>query len=111
MITSTYLDISSVGLPLKRYFNFSNSVYLFKIQKNDFGQFYTIEVWDSTEKNLLFSNKIVYGQPFFDSVLAPIQDKIIPLNIDKLINGQGTDLIDDETLGNQIKLYTNIEES
>jgi len=108
--TYKYLDVSAADFPVDKYYTFSNVTYLFRFKKNDNG-LYTVEIWDVKGQTFLFSNKIVYGRPICDSLLAPFQDKIIPLNIDVLNGLAGTTDINDSTLGNQIKLYTSIVES
>ena len=108
--TVTYLDVKASELPVNKYYTFSKKTYLFKFKKNDNG-IYTVEIWDNKDQNCLFTNKITYGMPIIDSLLAPFQDKIIPLNLDVLNGESGTTEINDETFGNQIKLYTGLVEN
>jgi len=108
--TLTYLNVQASDFPANKYFSISGTMYLFKFKKNDSG-IYTVEIWDQKGQNFLFSNKIIYGMPFVDSINGPFQNKIIPLNIDEL-NGESLLVdINDSTLGNQIKLYTGIIEA
>jgi len=107
--TSKYLDIKASEFPTEKYYNFSGKVYLFKFKKNAIG-FYTIEIWDAKNQNFLYSNQITYGVTICDSALAPFMDKIIPLNLAVLNGNSGTIDINDDTLGNKVKLYTDISE-
>jgi hypothetical protein len=108
MIEAEYLDIVGSEIPVRKIYSFGGESYQFFFKKNEQYDFFTIELYDATGETFLFSNKIVYGQPVIDSLLAPFQDKIIPLNLAVLQTGEGVKEITADTLGNEIKLYTNI---
>lgn len=107
MITTEFIDISGAQIPVDKFYEFGGVQYIFKFKENQAG-FFTVEVFDASGINMLYSNKIVYGQPIFDTILAPTQDKILPLNIIVLQGQSGTVEINSTTLGTEIKLFTNI---
>jgi hypothetical protein len=110
MINIEFLDITGDQTPIDKFYEFNGIVYTFRLKYNDVGKFFTIEIFDSLNTTLLFSNKVNYGSNLVDSILGPFDNKIIPLNINILSGETGTEEITEETLGNDIKLYTNIEE-
>ncbi len=111
MVQTEFLDITGVEIPVKKTYEFGGKLFIFHFKENTKFGFFTVEISDATEENFLYSNKLVYNQPVIDSLLAPFTDLIIPLNITQLSTGSGVIEINRETLGNEIKLYTNITET
>jgi hypothetical protein len=107
ILETEYLDLLGTEIPVQKTYEFSGQTYIFFFKKNDLG-FFTVEVYDVNTEEFLYSNKLVYGQPIMDSKLAPFEDLITPLNLGVVTTGQGITDINSETLGNDIKLYTNI---
>jgi len=107
--TASSLDIKASDFPITKLYNFSGKLMKFIFKKNSNG-FFTVEVWDVKNKTHLYSNRITYGQPIFDSLLAPVQDLLIPLNLARLNGDSDFSIIDDNSLGEEIKIYTNISE-
>jgi len=110
MLQTEFLDLFGTEIPVKKTYTFGGTSYVFSFKENVKNGFFTVEIFDITEENFLYSNKLVYNQPIIDSLLGPFQDKIIPLNIGELSTGSGVIEITRETLGNEIKLYTSILE-
>jgi len=104
------LDLFGSQIPINKFYDFEDITFLLKFKKNRDGNFFTVEVFDSLGINFIFGNKLVYGVNVFDSISAPTTEKLIPLNINILKGEQGTEEINEETLGNAIKLYTDILE-
>ncbi len=111
MINIEFLDISGDQVPVNKFYELDGTTYTFRLKYNDIGEFFTLEVYDTLNQTFLFSNKMVYGTNMIDSLNAPFPDKIIPLSINILKGDQGTENITEESLGNSIKLLTNIEET
>ena len=111
MIETTFLDISGNQIPVIKTYEFSGTLYNFSFKENRSFSYFTVEIFDISGENFLWSSKIIYGRPIMDSTNAPFQDLIIPLNIDILQGNPGTFDITRETLGNEIRLYTNIIET
>lgn len=111
-VRAQYLDVSAKQFPLDKFFSFGSGSYLFRFRKNNQAKdtFYTIEIFAADGRTFLYSNKIVYEQPILDSILAPFEQKIIPLNLDRLSSGVGIADITDETLGREILLMTSLTE-
>lgn len=105
------LDISAEQIPIEKFYDFGGTTFLLKFIENKKFEFFTVNIFDSTGVALLYSNKLVYGVNIIDSVLAPFQDSIIPLNIN-VLKGETTDdkVVDDITLGNTVKLFTDLTE-
>ncbi len=110
-IEQEVLDISADQIPIDKFYDFDGTTFLLRFVKNKKFDFFTVAIFDSTGVTLLHSNKLVYGVNIIDSVLAPFQDPIIPLNIN-VLKGETTDdkFVDDVTLGNTVKLFTNLIE-
>ena len=111
VITSESLDIKGDQIPIEKFYEFGGVTYIFKFKFNTSGEFFTIEIRDQINQIFLYSNKIVLNQNINDSILSPIAEKIIPLNLDILIGITSTEEITTKTLGDKIKLYTDITES
>ena len=111
MINLEFLDISADQLPINKYYEFEGTTYTFRLKYNDLGAFFTVEIYDTLNQTFLFSNKVVYGGNLIDSLLAPMASKIIPLNVDILQGFASSEEVNEESLGNAVKLYTNIGES
>ena len=109
MVETTFLDISGDQIPVTKTYEFSGTLYNFSFKENVAFNYFTVEIFDISGETFLWSNKLIYGQPLMDSQNAPFQDLIIPLNIDVLQGILGTQTITRESLGNEIKLYTDIE--
>lgn len=105
-----YLDITADQIPVRKRYVFDGSSYILDFKYNDLYGFFTVEVFDSTGDDFLFSSKLVYGQNIFDSVMSPISSKLIPVNIRYLTGESDVTYITPETFGREIKLYTSIEE-
>lgn len=110
-IETTFLDISGEEIPVSKTYEFGGISYVFQFKENVFNDLFTVEIYDVTGENLLWSNRLVYGQTIMDSPLAPFQDSIIPLNIAVLQGNPGTTDITRQTLGNEIKLYTSVTQT
>lgn len=112
-VKAQYLDVGAPQFPIDKFYQFGNGSYLFRFRKNGIAAtvFYTIEVFKPNGRDFLFSNKLVYGINFIDSLLAPFTDKIIPLNVDFLASGVGPTDLNDETLGDQILICTKLTET
>jgi hypothetical protein len=108
-----YLDVGATQFPVDKFFTFGVGSFLIRFRKNARGEvpFYTGEVFSANGKTFLFSSQFVYAQEFIDSLLAPFQDQIIPLNVDRESSGLGADYLTDETLGNEVLLATDIVET
>lgn len=108
-----YLDVGAQQFPVDKFFSFANGSFLIRFRKNARGEvaFYTAEVFSSNGRTFLYSNQLVYRQPFSDSLLAPFPDKIIPYNAERESAGFGVDFLNDESLGKDVLLVTNITET
>lgn len=108
-----YLDVGAKQFPVDKFFSFSNGSYLLRFRKNARGAvpFYTVEVFSANGKTFLYANQLVYNQGFIDSLLAPFQDQIIPINVDRESSGIGIDSLTDESLGSDVLLATDITET
>lgn len=104
-----FLDVSGNQIPVEKFYEFSGDTFVFRFKFNSNG-FFTIEIYDSLNRTFLYSNKILYNGNITDTLFAPFQDKIIALNEDILKGGSSTEEITLETLGDTIKLFTNIIE-
>ncbi|MCH7928816.1 MAG: hypothetical protein IID03_12685 [Candidatus Dadabacteria bacterium] len=111
MLDTQFLDITGEEIPIKKTYEFGGRSFVFHFKENTKFGFFTVEISDATGEIFLYSNKLVYNQPIMDSLLGPFTDLIIPLNINQLSTGAGVIEITRETLGNEIKLYTNITET
>ncbi len=109
MINVEFLDISGDQVPVSKIYSFEGPTFVFRFKFNSLG-FFTVEIYDATNRTFLFSNILNYDSNIIDSLLAPITSKIIPLNIKILKGDIGTEEITEETLGNDIRLYLNITE-
>lgn len=107
-IEADFLDINGVEIPIRKTYEFGGVSYIFDFKYNEKYDFYTVEIFDITGEEFLYSNKLVYGQNIIDTKLAPFEDKIIVLNLSVLSTGEGVIDITADTLGNEVKLYTNI---
>ena len=105
-----FLDISGAQIPIEKFYEFEGTTFIFKFKKNEVGNFFTVEIFDELDENFLYSNKLVYGQTIIDSILSPITGDIIPLNISVLQGEVGVQDITEETLGDSIRLYTDIDQ-
>jgi hypothetical protein len=103
------LDVFGAQIPVDKYYTFGNKSFLLRFRKSINGIF-SVEVFDSNGEKFLFSNKLTYGQQFIDSLLAPFQDKVIPLSINLIRGEPGIDVVNEE-LGEEVKLMTDIIES
>ena len=106
-----FLDVSGAQIPVKKTYEFEGITYTFRFKKNSIGNFFTIEIYNEIDETFLYSNKLVYGQTITDTLLSPISGDIIPLNIQVLQGNPGTQDINESTLGDSIKIFTNITES
>ena len=104
-----FLDISGSQIPTDKFYEFDGDTFVLRFKFND-AEFFTVEVYDSLNKTFLYSNKLNYGSNIIDSLLAPFTSKIIPLNPDILRGELSTEEITAETLGDKIKLVTDITE-
>ena len=107
ILENEYLDLLGSEIPVQKTYEFSGKTFILFFKENSLG-FFTVEIYDINTGDFLFSNKIVYGRPIIDSKNGPFTDLILPLNIGVLTTGTGITDITKETLGNEIKLYTNI---
>lgn len=110
-LTAEYLDIFANDLPVEKFYTFGGVTYVFRIKKNSYSNIYTVEVYDSNNQTFLFSNKFTYEINLNDTVLSPIPDKIIPLNLKILTGSPGSAIITDNNLGEDIKIYTDLQEN
>lgn len=108
-----FLDVSAKIIPADKFYTFSTGGFLCRFRKNNFADvpFYTMEVFAANGRTFVFANKLVYGQEFVDSLLAPFRDKLIPLNIDYEATGLGPTELTDETFGTDIRIVSGIIET
>jgi len=105
---ATYLDITGDAVPTNRRYTFEGITYTFRFKWNVRNGFFTVEIYDITDRVFLYSTKIVYGINLTESAYCPIKAKIIPLNIHELAGNITETIITKENFGKTIKLYTNI---
>lgn len=111
MIEAQSLNISSADVNKKKIYTLDGVDFEIFVGKNTIDDSFYLEIRDNDTKDLVWSNKITYLQEIIDCTLAAFPTaQIIPLNIDNLITGEGTRVIDDDTFGNEIKLFNSIEQ-
>lgn len=111
--TLEYLDISAEIIPCEKFYVLDNVSLLLKFRRNTQGErtFFTVEMYDPSGGEFLYSNKLVYGQNVVDTLLAPTKQKMIPLNINVIAGLKGNREISDRTLGEEIVVMTDIVET
>ena len=111
MIAAESLNIAFSDVGKKKVYTFDGADFEIFIGQNTIDNSFFLEIRNNDTKELVWSNRITYLQEIFDSTLAEFPTaQIIPINIDNLITGIGTRVIDKNTFGNEIKLYSALEE-
>jgi len=100
-----YLNIIASEIPTQKVYSINGINYIFDFKYNDYGQFYSVEIYDQASNSLVTSNKIVYGVSLIN-VICSITLDIIPYSINLIRGERGTEDINSNTLGNEIKLMT-----
>lgn len=105
-----FLDISASQIPIKKRYTFDGISYVFRFKYNTRHGYYTVEMYDATDRVFVFSAKIVYGMNLTESAFCPIKTKIIPLNLQELAGNSKDTSITPDNFGTRIKLYTRLVE-
>lgn len=112
MFNIDYLPIKPSETPIKKTFTINNDSYVFLFTHNARFDFYSVIIMD-LEENVLYSNKITYGQTLNDFEIPGLEldYKILPFDIDDFFTEDplpaSARVVNSSTLDNTVRLYFN----
>ena len=107
MIRYRRLDITNIPLPLEREYVLNDNTYIIRIYENKVSYDIILQVL-SPSREILHTNRLVYGQDAIDTFFTNVNAKMIPFNIENELNNKPPEKVTVDNLGKGVDIVTDV---
>ena len=107
MFSYNRLDITNLDLPIEREYVLNDDTYIIRIYENKVNYDIILQVL-SLSREILHTNRLVYGQDAIDTFFTNVNAKMIPFNVQHELDGKPAEKITSANLGKGVDVITDV---